>query len=37
MEKLVSVGILKQVGESSYGKTFMAEEILHTIGESTKQ
>jgi len=37
IEKLVSVGILKQVGESSYGKTFMAEEILHTIGEGTKQ
>ena len=37
IEKLVSVGILKQVGESSYGKTFVAEEILQTIGEGTKQ
>jgi Fic family protein len=37
IEKLVSVGILKQVGESSYGKTFIAEEILQTIGEGTKQ
>ena len=35
--KLVSAGILKQVGESSYGKTFIAEEILQTIGEGTKQ
>ena len=37
IEKLVSVGVLKQVGESSYGKTFIAEEILQTIGEGTKQ
>jgi Fic family protein len=37
IEKLISVGILKQVGESSYGKTFVAEEILQTIGEGTKQ
>ena len=37
MEKLVAVGILKQVGESSYGKSFIAEEILQTIGEGTKQ
>jgi hypothetical protein len=27
----------KQVGESSYGKTFVAEEVLQTIGEGTKQ
>jgi Fic family protein len=37
IEKLVALGILKQVGESSYGKTFMAEEILQTVGEGTKQ
>jgi Fic family protein len=37
IEKLISVGILKQMGESSYGKTFVAEEILQTIGEGTKQ
>jgi Fic family protein len=36
IEKLVSVGILKQLGESSYGKTFIAEEIFRTIGEDTK-
>jgi len=35
IEKLVTAGILKQVGESSYGKTFVAEEILQTIGEGT--
>lgn len=37
IEKLISAGILKQIGESSYGKTFVAEEILQTIGEGTKQ
>jgi Fic family protein len=36
IEKLVNAGILKQVGESSYGKTFLAEEILQAIGESAK-
>ena len=36
IEKLVSVGILKRVGESSYGKIFVAEEILRTI-EGTKE
>jgi Fic family protein len=34
VKKLVEVGILQQVGESSYGKTFMAAEILQVIGES---
>ena len=36
IEKLVKAGILKQVGESSYGKTFLAEEILQAIGEDGK-
>ena len=36
IEKLVSVGILRQLGESSYGKTFVVEEILRSIGEGTK-
>ena len=36
IEKLVKAGILKQVGESSYGKTFLAEEILQAIGEGGK-
>lgn len=34
VHNLVSAGILHQVGESSYGKTFMATEILEVIGES---
>jgi Fic family protein len=37
IEKLVAAGILKQVGESSYGRSFIAEEILQTVGEGTKQ
>ena len=36
IQKLVNAGALKQVGESSYGKTFLAEEILQAIGESAK-
>ena len=36
IEKLVNAGILKQVGESSYGNTFLAEEILQAVGESAK-
>jgi len=34
VQKLVAAGILQQVGESSYGKTFLAAEILQAIGES---
>jgi len=34
VEKLVAAGILQQAGESSYGRTFLAEEILRAIGES---
>ena len=37
IEKLISVGIIKQVGGSSYGKTFVAEEVLQIIGEGTEQ
>lgn len=34
VEKLVVAGILQQAGESTYGRTFLAEEILRAIGES---
>jgi Fic family protein len=34
VEKLVAAGILQQMGESSYGKTFVAFEILEVVGES---
>jgi Fic family protein len=34
VQKLVAAGILQQVGESSYGKTFLAAEILQALGES---
>jgi hypothetical protein len=34
VQKLVDAGILQQVGESSYGKTFLAAEILQVMGES---
>ena len=33
IDKLVTAAIPKQVGESSCGKTFLAEEILQTIDE----
>jgi Fic family protein len=33
VEKLVAAGILQQAGESSYGKTYLAVEILQAIGE----
>jgi Fic family protein len=31
VEKLVRVGILRQIGESSYGKTYAADEVLSAI------
>lgn len=34
VRELVAVGILQQVGEARYGKTFIATEILQIIGES---
>lgn len=34
VEKLVKAGILRQLGEFSYGKMFVAEEILRTIEEN---
>ena len=34
VQKLVDAGILQQAGESSYGKTFLAAEILQAMGES---
>jgi Fic family protein len=33
--KLVEAGVLRQVGEASYGKTFIAAEILNIIGEGS--
>ena len=36
VKKLVDAGILQQVGESSYGKTFIAAEILTIVGESAR-
>jgi hypothetical protein len=33
VKRLVEAGILRQVGESSYGKTFVASEILDVISE----
>lgn len=35
--KLITAGILKQVGESSYGKVYVAEEILKVIAASPAQ
>jgi Fic family protein len=32
VEKLVQAGVLQQVGESSYGKTYAAADILHVVG-----
>ena len=36
VKKLVDAGILRQVGESTYDKTFVAAEILELLGESEK-
>jgi Fic family protein len=33
VEKLVRLGILQQVGDAAYGKTFMAKDVLAAIGE----
>jgi Fic family protein len=33
VDRLVKSGILRQIGTSSYGKVFLAEEILDAIGE----
>lgn len=33
VEKLVRAGILRQLGESSYGKTYVAEEILRLVSD----
>jgi Fic family protein len=33
VQKLVEAGILRQVGASSYGKTYVADEILQVIGD----
>ncbi len=33
VQKLVAAGILQQAGESSYGRTYLAAEILQAIGE----
>jgi Fic family protein len=33
VEKLVSAGLLQQLGEESYGKTYLAREILEIVGE----
>jgi hypothetical protein len=33
VERLVQAGILRQQKESTYGKTFIADEIFHTVGE----
>jgi len=33
VERLVAAGILRQVGEGSYGKMFLAEEILRIVSE----
>ncbi|MEW6387078.1 MAG: hypothetical protein AB1491_06145 [Thermodesulfobacteriota bacterium] len=31
VEKLVQAGILRQMGESTYGKTYLAEAILEAV------
>jgi Fic family protein len=34
VERLVKAGVLRQRGETAYGKTFVAEEILRAVGEA---
>lgn len=33
LEKLVETGVLRQIGESSYGRTYVAEDIVRIISE----
>jgi hypothetical protein len=35
VEKLVAAGILRQAGATSYGRTYLAEDILHAVGEGS--
>jgi Fic family protein len=37
IEKLVDAGILSQVGQNDYGKTFVAGEILDVVGTNTDE
>jgi len=37
VEKLVTAGILRPVDDASYGKTYLAAEILDVIGEKDKE
>ena len=37
VDKLVKVGILQQVGESTYGKTYVAADILQAIGDGDSE
>ncbi len=34
VDRLVKAGIVRQLGHSSYGKTFIAEEILRVMGDA---
>lgn len=36
VQRLVRMGILKPLGESSYGKTFVADEILQVVGKGER-
>ena len=33
VQRLVELGILRRVGETSYGKTFLAGQILQIVGD----
>jgi Fic family protein len=35
VDKLINAGILDQIGEADYGKTFVASEILEVVGTNT--
>ena len=35
VDKLVAAGMLRQAGETSYGRTYLAEDILHAVGEGS--
>ena len=37
VQKLLGAGIIRQVGDAPYGKTYVAEEILRIVTESEQE
>ena len=37
LDRLIDAGILRQVGDASYGKVYVADEIVSIVGERSEQ